>query len=702
MGEDVVWPIEKLSVAFEAIARHIGAEPALSANILPPPPHGHAPDRAVQDWFDALARRLGAEVRQGWFVPASMDPLWNQVPVIVRLPRREALFVAIIAAEGPAILVLAFDLTTRRIPSDELAGLLRHSPENTEDARLGRILERAGASPVARRRAQAAVFGLDQSPRVAYWTIAPSLERGFVGALRYAGLHQNLLVLLGAYAARVLLSISAWWAMGYGALQGRSDQGLLLGWTLLLLTGIPLQFLIGWTQGRSALIFGSGLRSRLLSGVFSLQPDDIRRRGGGQLLAQVIESEALETLAWRGGLLGALSVFDLANAMAVMSLGAGGALQTGLFAAWFVACVALFLPLPGLIRRSIGCRLQMTDDLVEKMLGHRTRLVQLPADSWHVGEEEAVDRYVRLSELVDGRGTSVGAAIPGGWTVVGLGALGASFVLAPPSSALIAVGLGGVLLGSRALVGFFGSVNLLLQAHWAWQNVRPVFLAAGIAQAENDSPQFVSHPENEANSILIDARDLVFRHENQVRPTLDGCSLRVRRGERILLSGPSGGGKSTMAAILSGLRRPDSGLCLSAGLDFETLGAARWRSRVALAPQFHENHVFSESLAFNLLVGRSWPAEPEDIREATEVCRELGLGELLRKMPLGIHQRVGEQGWRLSHGERSRLFVARAVLQKADVLILDESLAALDPENLKLALSCILKRASTVVVIAHP
>jgi ATP-binding cassette subfamily B protein len=65
-------------------------------------------------------------------------------------------------------------------------------------------------------------------------------------------------------------------------------------------------------------------------------------------------------------------------------------------------------------------------------------------------------------------------------------------------------------------------------------------------------------------------------------------------------------------------------------------------------------------------------------------------------------QMVGEGGWQLSHGERSRIFLARALLQNADVTILDESFAALDPENLKTALHCALERAETLVVIAHP
>jgi len=123
---------------------------------------------------------------------------------------------------------------------------------------------------------------------------------------------------------------------------------------------------------------------------------------------------------------------------------------------------------------------------------------------------------------------------------------------------------------------------------------------------------------------------------------------------------------------------------------------------VVAAPQFHENHVLTGTFAFNLLMGRRWPPLPSDLEEAEALCRAVGLGDLLDDMPAGLLQMVGETGWQLSHGEKSRLYIARALLQGADLVVLDESFAALDPENLRRALRCVLDRASTLLVIAHP
>ena len=111
--------------------------------------------------------------------------------------------------------------------------------------------------------------------------------------------------------------------------------------------------------------------------------------------------------------------------------------------------------------------------------------------------------------------------------------------------------------------------------------------------------------------------------------------------------------------------------------------------------------MLTSTFAFNLLMGRRWPPTEEDVKEADVVCRNLHLGDLLDRMPAGMLQMVGETGWQLSHGERSRLYMARALLQGADLVILDESFAALDPETLRQCLRYALDYSATLLVIAH-
>ena len=264
----------------------------------------------------------------------------------------------------------------------------------------------------------------------------------------------------------------------------------------------------------------------------------------------------------------------------------------------------------------------------------------------------------------------------------------------------IAIALGGVLLAYNAFRRLTSSFADVAAAGLAWQRIAPLFHAA--SRPGPLPPAAVETATQGSPDVVIEAGELTYRYGEQSKLALESGSLRIRRSERVLLQGSSGGGKSTFASLLAGLRTPHSGLLLLNGLDKQTLGDDEWRKQVVSAPQFHENHILTETFAFNVLLGRGWPPTPQDIADAESICRELGLGDLIERMPAGLMQMVGEGGWQLSHGERSRVYVARALLQNADLVILDESFAALDPENLKGALECTLRHARTLLVIAHP
>jgi ATP-binding cassette subfamily B protein len=293
--------------------------------------------------------------------------------------------------------------------------------------------------------------------------------------------------------------------------------------------------------------------------------------------------------------------------------------------------------------------------------------------------------------------------IPRGWLILGMAGLAPAFVSGSASPASLAVGLSGILLAGRALSGISGGLAALSRAHIAWSQVAHLFHAAATETEAEPSPPQASAGSGAKQSppMLVDASDVSFRYRPQGEPVLRGLHLQIRGGERILLEGSSGGGKSTLASLLLGLRTPESGLILLGGLDRHSLGDG-WRKLATGAPQFHENHILSGTLAFNLLMGRNWPPSEADLAEAEALCLELGLGDLLSRMPSGLMQMVGETGWQLSHGERSRVYLARALLQNAPLTVLDESFAALDPETLQQCLGCAVNRAQTLMVIAHP
>jgi ATP-binding cassette, subfamily B, bacterial len=432
----------------------------------------------------------------------------------------------------------------------------------------------------------------------------------------------------------------------------------------------------------------------------------MRHQGVGQLLGAVIEAEAVEALALNGGVLGLVAGIELSMAVALFGLVPGGGPLLLLLLAW--GGLTALVGWRALRQRQhwTGARLGLTHDLVERMVGHRTRLAQEAPVHWHDGEDQALAHYLELARGMDRTTAVLLALAPRGWMLLGVLGVTPAFLTGVTAPAALAVQLGGVLLAAAAYKKLATGLWHLTGAVIAWQQVAPLVHAAtrpDLATAPSLEPApAAARGVTGATAPVLEAHDLVFHYRERGAPVLHGCSLRLWPGERLLLEGPSGGGKSTLATLLLGLRSPDAGLVLLGGLDRHTLGAAGWRRRIVAAPQFHDNHVFSGTVAFNLLLGRRWPPYPEDMAQAEALCRALGLGALLDRMPAGLLQMVGETGWQLSQGERSRFYIARTLLYGADCLILDESFAALDPGTLQQAMQCVLERAPTLLVIAHP
>jgi ATP-binding cassette subfamily B protein len=160
----------------------------------------------------------------------------------------------------------------------------------------------------------------------------------------------------------------------------------------------------------------------------------------------------------------------------------------------------------------------------------------------------------------------------------------------------------------------------------AFQQIRLFWQAT--ARPESLGQPGIAADGSQAGAV-VEARNLSYRHPGRASPVLEAASLRIEAMDRLLLQGSSGSGKSTLALILADQRQAQAGLCLNGGLDYPSLGANAWRKRVALVPQFHENHILMGTLAFNLLLGRSWPPAQSDLAEAQTLCAALGLGPLL-------------------------------------------------------------------------
>ena len=673
-----LWPAAQLGQALNALV-------AASTIVSTP-----ADLNSVDQWLESAALTMGFEAQPTETTYADLERHLHQMgPALIQIGPK---FLAIL----PGSMILTPALTKVRLDPAMIRSALCSTFEAPILREIQDTLDRAQIPPAKQARAREAILRerLSSKRIRGIWLLRLPPGANFREQLRHAHIPRRLLALAGAHAVQYLLWILAWYVVGSHVLRGATDRTWLIPWSLLLLTLVPLRVLITRLQGWVAIGTGALLKQRLIFGSLRLDPDSLRHQGAGQLLGRVLESEAVEALALSGGFLALVALIEIIVAIFVLSAGAGGVLQAALLFLWLLVAAGIAWSYFQRNRDWTDVRLRMTHDLVESMAGHRTRLAQLPVARWHEGEDEALEKYLISSKAMDESTARLIALVPRGWLVVGLLGLAPAFVQGNPSPALIAIAVGGTLLAYRAWKRLAAGAWQLAGAAVAWERTSVLFRSATRQELPGDLD--VAPP-----TTPLEARDLVFRYSDRSEPVLRGANLLIARGDRVVLEGPSGGGKSTLLSLLTGVREPDSGRVLIDGCDRTALGAAQWRRRLAAAPQIHENHVLAETFAFNLFLGRPTVLTPADFEEARDICAELGLGDLLGRMPAGMLQMVGETGWQLSHGERSRLYIARALLQDAELVVLDESFAALDPENLKRAVECVVKRARSLLVIAH-
>jgi ATP-binding cassette subfamily B protein len=686
----VFWPPFRAAEGLELLARSAGL----------PVEHTSKTHDKLADHIASAATSLGLEVEP---FDASFDEIEKLLrsagPAVIRIG--DDGLVMLVGSHGARAKVVGPDHRIAWVPVE----LLRRALVDPEATPLIAETERVVAETGVRSSRRAAVVRALVGERLrsrrlrAGWLVRIPTAARFRAQLIAMGARRQLILLAAAHTAQYVLWIVAWWLLGRAALQGHLDSAWLGAWTLALFTLIPLQLAAFWLQGRLSIVVGALLKQRLLAGAFLLEPEETRREGAGHLLGRVIEAQAVESLALGGGFMALFAAMELVLAAGVLAL--ASALLPLLLLVWTGVAIALGAVF---FRRRLAwvrLRIRLTLDLIERMVGHRTRIAQQRPENWHAGEDEAIERYVDTSTAMDRAAVSLIALVPRGWMLVGLCGLTPLF-LAGGSAVSMAIGLGGIVLAFRAFDRLTTGVWSLAGAAIAWQQTAPVFRAASRGSIPPSAPPAAASIDAASPPASLDATDLRFTHAGRSDPVLSGCTIAIGPGERVILQGPSGGGKSTLASLLAGLRTPQSGLLLLDGLDRHTLGPAGWRRRVVLVPQFHENHLVLGSVAFNVLMGVEWPPSEADFARADSVLRELGLGPTLDRMPSGLLQTIGETGWQLSHGERSRLYLARALLQKPDVLILDESFAQLDPENMKLALDVVAAQRSSVLLIAHP
>ncbi len=194
----------------------------------------------------------------------------------------------------------------------------------------------------------------------------------------------------------------------------------------------------------------------------------------------------------------------------------------------------------------------------------------------------------------------------------------------------------------------------------------------------------------------LEIEDLVFEYEDGKR-VLDGISIKIPAGETLAIVGPPGSGKSSLIRVLLRMYPYQSGCVKLDGQDITEVNRQwlRWQIGVVLQDPF----LYSRSIRANLAVGR--PNAPET--EIIEACQDAAIHSSIESFPEGFQAMVGERGVTLSGGQRQRLALARALLKNPPVLVLDDSLSAVDTGTEKEILAALKRRKGrqTTLIIAH-
>ncbi|HKN94511.1 MAG TPA: ABC transporter ATP-binding protein [Thermoleophilaceae bacterium] len=263
----------------------------------------------------------------------------------------------------------------------------------------------------------------------------------------------------------------------------------------------------------------------------------------------------------------------------------------------------------------------------------------------------------------------------------------------------VAVAHGSMSLGS--LISFYALVALLLRQVYPILGSLPRITAGEeaisrldqILAAEEEEPYRGTRKLDFQGSLSIEALDFGYGGE----PLLQGVSLEVERGERAAIIGPNGAGKTTLMSLILGLYRPQGGRLLADGVPYDELDIRALRRSMGVVLQ--EAIIFPGTILDNIKYGNP-DASDEEVAIAAEWATA---AEFIERFPLGYATQVGDDGELLSGGQRQRIALARALMARPSLLILDEPTTHLDDASIAQLLTNLLALpgSPSVLLISH-
>lgn len=238
---------------------------------------------------------------------------------------------------------------------------------------------------------------------------------------------------------------------------------------------------------------------------------------------------------------------------------------------------------------------------------------------------------------------------------------------------------------------FTSALNRIQKAMVSYDRVKEL-----LDEPERDSEQGSGQGQLQLQQGLS-LRGVRFRYEVDTKEVLKGIDLDIRKGQRVALVGPSGGGKSTLSDLIARFHDPSEGQILLDGTDYRQLDGQALRRSMGIVTQ--EAILFNDTIYNNITFGR--PDTP--MEQVVAAAKAANAHDFIMELPQGYDTPIGERGGALSGGQRQRLCIARAILGNPDLLILDEATSALDNESEKVVQHALdrVMEGRTSIIIAH-
>ncbi|MFE2599325.1 ABC transporter ATP-binding protein [Streptomyces sp. NPDC059396] len=533
--------------------------------------------------------------------------------------------------------------------------------------------------------------------------------------LRYARPHRGVLVatlllVLAASASGLVQPLVAQHVLD-GLSDGRGVLGPVLLLAALVVLGAGLTGLQSWWQQRTSERVVRQIRRDLVFRLIRLRVPELDRRPPGDLIARVTSDSALVQNAATEGLVmvanGVLSILGAVVLMGVVHLGLLG-VTAGVLLAVALVMVLILPRIREAVARSqesvgaVGAALDRTLGAARtvKANGAEGRETALAGEAiegaYRAGLTGA--RYVAMVKVLSGVSIQAAflAVLGVGGALVASGGLDASaliafllyvFYLASPVGSLVA--------GMSMLQQGLGAAGRIEQVkHMPVED--DVDTDTDTETGTGSGTGDLAAEARPSAAPPVEFRDVRFSYPDRA-PALRGISYTVPGGTQTALVGLSGAGKTTMFALLQRFHEPESGRILIDGVDIATLPRAEVRRRIAYVEQ--ESPVMAGTIEDNLRYAATGASD----EEIAEVLRLTRLDTLIERLPDGLRTAVGNRGVTLSGGERQRLAIARALLRRPEVLLLDEATAQLDASNERALREAVdqAARRCTVILIAH-